>query len=79
MATANATRTRPTVVEFDDSDPLVQADREPAQLADTIALFAQAVGLVERMARAGDVELVTELARIAYARGRRGERAANAA
>lgn len=58
-------------VGFDPSDPVA--------LADTIGMFAEAVGLIERMARAGDVELVTELARIAYARGRRAERATVAA
>jgi hypothetical protein len=63
----------PLVPDYDESDPLVQQmrDRAPVQLADAIATFAEAVGLVERLARTGDAALVNQLATFAYGRARR--------
>lgn len=68
-------------VEFDESDPKVQEDREsaalgPIVLADAIAQFASAVGMVEALAEQGKHELIMQLARIAYTRGRQVARAA---
>jgi hypothetical protein len=69
--------TSPTVVpDYDESDPLVQQmiDRAPVRLSDTVAMFAEGVGLIERLARSGEWDLIEQLARNAYSRARAGQR-----
>jgi hypothetical protein len=47
----------------------------PVVLAEAIAQFANAVGMVEALADAGRHDLIMQLARIAYTRGRQVARA----
>ena len=57
---------------WDDRNPLQQSSGSaPVALADAIASFAEAVGMVERLARTGDADLVNQLATFAYGRARR--------
>lgn len=80
-ATAQAAEQMPMVLPVQEGEtPAVSVPEGtpmgPVVLADAIAQFASAVGMVEALAEAGKHELIMQLARIAYTRGRQVARQA---